>query len=406
MQKTTTSKFPEKAVKVLFKPKRTKVLFGGRGSGKSFSVAKALVIRAHEEKTRILCTRELQLSIKESVWKLLSDIIHEMELDTFFTINKAGIYGENGSEFLFDGLKNNPAKIKSTEGIDIAWVEEAESITDESWDLLYPTIRKDGSEIWVVFNPRDELDATYLKFIAPYINIIDIDGEYENEHIHVMKMNYTDNPWFPAELKYEMALCEENDYKKYLHIWLGEPISDYEDSIIDPLWVRASIDAHIKLGFKAQGVRSMGFDPADQGKDSKAYCIRHGSLVTHAVHWHKGDVSDAIDMAFNKAEELRVTDMVYDQIGIGAAVKDYVRRLQGREQFTVTGFGAADIPENPSHLYMNDRRNDDVFRNRRAQAFWMLRDRFEKTFKAVEKGEYIDPDELISLGSGLDNLKN
>jgi phage terminase large subunit len=393
---------PDKA-KMLFKPKRFKVLYGGRGSAKSRSVATALVIRAIEKKTRILCTREMQLSIRESVHKLLSDTIERLGVNHLFEITNAWIRAKNGSEFIFEGLHNNVGKIKSMEGVNICWVEEAENIKEDSWSLLIPTIREDDSEIWVVFNPHDILDATYKMFITPYPSLSDT-GEHEDASHHIIKMNHTDNPWFPQELQNEMESCRINDYKKFLHVWQGQPIADYDDSIIDPLWIQASVDAHKKLGWTPKGVISLGFDPADGGKDSKALCIRHGSLVTHAEEWNDGDITYAIDKAFEKATDEKVTDFVYDQIGVGAAVKDYVTRAQGRDSFTITGFNASSSPILPDKKYKDDRLNSDTFRNRRAQAFWLLRDRFEATYRAVELGQYCDPDDMISLSSGLTNL--
>jgi len=403
---TVDHEFPARLAKPLFEPKRFKVIWGGRSSSKSTSVSRMLVIKAHTSKIRILCTRELQNSLKDSVWKLLSDTIHAFNLSDFFVINKDGIHGANGSEFIFAGLKNDPKKIKSTEAIDFCWLEEAESITEESWDLLIPTIRKDGSEIIVVFNPADELDETYQRFITPFLSQLNANnGIYQDDTYTIIKMNYSDNPFLPEESRLDMERMKKNDYKKYLHVYSGECLSNYADSIIDPLWIRASVDAHTKLGFKAKGIKSLGLDLADTGNDNKAYVIRHGSVVTHCKGWYEGDVVDCMDRAFEAADENRVSDVVYDKVGIGAAVKPYLTSLQGRDKFIVTGFLGNDAVDDPTLLYMNDRSNGDVFKNRRAQAFWLLRDRFEATYRAIEKGDYTDPDEMISLDSNMDDLK-
>ena len=392
-------------VSPLTKPKRYKVLYGGRGSSKSHSVARLLVILGTTKVLRILCTRELQMSIRESVHKLLTSVIDDMGLDDFYRIEKAAIYGANGTQFIFEGLKNNTTKIKSMEDINICWCEEAEAITENSWDLLIPTIRGNDSEIWIVFNPADEMDETYQRFVAPYLQDIERDGQYEDDTITVIKMNYADNPWFPKELMKEMERCKEEDYKKYLHVWQGECIADYEDSIIDPLWVRSAIDAHIKLGFKPVGIKSVGYDPADIGKDSKGYVIRHGSVVTDAVQWHDGDISDANDKVYQVANEAGADNLVYDGIGVGTAVKEYFRRLMGNNRIIVEGFIGSSAPQLASRKYRGDRLNEDVFKNRRAQAFWALRTRFELTHRAITKGEYIDPDMMISLSSDITDLK-
>jgi len=195
-------------------PCRYKVLYGGRGSGKSHQVARALIVMATQKQLRILCTRELQKSIKDSVLKLLADIIIDHSLEHLFQIQTTTIRCLNGSEFIFAGLRNNPTEIKSMEGVDIVWCEEAANITKESWDLLIPTIRKDNSEIWVTFNPRFETDATYQRFI---LNTPD--------NCILKKFNYTDNPFFNATLREEMELCKKLLYEDYLHIWEGELMS-------------------------------------------------------------------------------------------------------------------------------------------------------------------------------------
>lgn len=389
---------------ILFIPKRNKVLEGGRGSAKSRSAAAALVLRAASQKTRALCTRELQHSISESVHKLLEDTIFRMKLADAFTITKTHIRCLNGSEFMFSGIKNNVNKIKSMENIDVCWCEEAEAITDTSWLTLTPTIRAPGSEIWVVFNAYDREDATYKAYVAPYDQELVKHGIYQDEEISVARMNYKDNPWFPDELWHEMEKMKKERFRDYLHVWEGQPVGASDDAIIDPLWVRAAIDSHIKLGFKARGVKSIGFDPADGGADSKAYCVRHGVVVTHCEAWYEGDVSDGIEKVFSLAKELNCTDMVYDGVGVGAAVKHDIKLHQGRDELSIVSFLGNDTPEDPEQLYMDDRPNIEVFRNLRAQKIWYMRDRFEKTYKAVEKGEYIDPEELISLSSDMEGL--
>ena len=394
---------PTKA-KFLFSPKRFKVMEGGRGSAKSRSAAAALVLRAAHKKTRILCTRELQHSIQESVHKLLSDTVTRLGYDKHFTVTNTHIRCKNGSEFIFSGIKNNTNKIKSMEDVDVCWCEEAEAITEASWRILTPTIRASGSEVWVVFNAYDVEDPTYTRFITPFSDELDAHGTYTDELHHVERMNYEDNVWFPYELQLEMEKMKEEHYRDYLHVWMGQPVGASENAIIDPLWVRAAIDAHLKLGFEPAGVKSVGFDPADTGNDSKAYVVRHGSVVTHCRAWFDGDITDAIGAVFDVARDLRATDLVFDQVGVGSAVKHHIKLLEGRDAFTTTGFLGNDIPKDPAALYMDDRRMDDTFRNLRAQAFWFIRDRFEKTYRAVEKGKYIDPNELISLDSSMEGL--
>lgn len=198
-------------------PHRYKVAYGGRGSGKSWSIAQLLVLKAYQSPTRILCCREIQKSIQDSVLQLLSDTIERLGLQSFFEVQKTQIIGKNGSRFILEGLRSNITKIKSMEGIDIVWAEEAENITRSSWDTLIPTIRKEGSEIWISFNPYDELDETWQRFI-----VASPPGTYK------VKVNYHQNPWFPEELRKEAEHLEKVDNNLYKHIWLGECMANKE----------------------------------------------------------------------------------------------------------------------------------------------------------------------------------
>ncbi len=201
--------FPEK-LECLFQPARYKCLYGGRGGAKSWGAARALILQGCQKPLRILCAREFQSSISDSVHKLLSDQIAAMGLESFYTIEKAAIYGKNGTEFSFAGIKHNVGRIKSYEGVDIVWVEEAQNVSKHSWETLIPTIRKDGSEIWVTLNPELDTDETYKRFIAsPPPGAI------------VEKVTYADNPWFPPELERERLLLKVRDPDAYLTVWEG-----------------------------------------------------------------------------------------------------------------------------------------------------------------------------------------
>ena len=211
---------PEKLLYLISDSARYKVAYGGRGSGKSWSAARCLILLALKSKIRVLCTRQLQTSIKDSVHKLLSDSISEMGLSSYFDITRDSIRSNNGSEFIFKGLQNQTNEIKSIEGIDYCWVEEAQSVSNDSWDILIPTIRKEDSEIWITFNPDREEDATYQRFIInPPPNSI------------IKLVNYVDNPWFPEVLQREMEYDKEVDYGKYEHVWLGKTVIDTDAQI-------------------------------------------------------------------------------------------------------------------------------------------------------------------------------
>ena len=164
-------------------------------------------------------------------------------------------------------MARNLSSIKSKHDFDVAWVEEAETVSSDSIEVLEPTIRKSGSELWYSFNPAREDGAVYSRYVTPYLDEILKDGFYEDDDIYVAKVDLKDNPWAPDELIQASARMKEENYDLWLHVWGGEPRRDLEDVIIQPKWIDAAIDAHKRLGFHPVGVRSMGFDPADEGKD-------------------------------------------------------------------------------------------------------------------------------------------
>lgn len=190
--------------------KRRNYIYGGRGSGKSHDVAEYCLFRAYQSKIKVLCTRELQNSIADSVYSLLKNKITDMHLDFFFTVYKDRIVGNNGSEFIFKGIHNNVSEIKSMENISIAWLEESQSLSRESIDVIVPTIRAPGSILIFTFNPYKDNDPIYMEM------------KNATEDDLVIKANYSDNPWFPEELRLEMERDKKNDYQKYLWVWEGE----------------------------------------------------------------------------------------------------------------------------------------------------------------------------------------
>lgn len=219
---------------LLFQPKRYKSLRGGRGSAKSHTVAKVLLIKGRQNPLRILCSREFQNSINESVHKLLESQVEAMKMQDFYTVYKNAILGKNGTQFFFKGVHMNVYSIKSMEGIDILWLEEAQTISKASWDILVPTIRKPGSEIWATFNPENDDDPTYTRFVE-----VDTEGNEKsvnNENVLSLCINWRDNPWFPEELRKEMEWMRETDPDLYEHIWEGKCKVNSDAQIFNKKW--------------------------------------------------------------------------------------------------------------------------------------------------------------------------
>lgn len=217
---SSRAQFPE-ALEFLFKPAPFKIAYGGRGATKSWGFARALLIRGTERKQRILCARETQKSIKDSVHQLLEEQIKELKLEAYYRVEKNAIYGVNGTEFLFAGLKHNIDNIKSMEAIDVCWVEEAQAVSKASWDKLIPTLfRVPGCELWVSYNPDLETDDTHQRFaIHPPADAI------------VRKVTWRDNPWFPAGLRKLMEEDKRRNIDEYNHIWEGACINTLANAI-------------------------------------------------------------------------------------------------------------------------------------------------------------------------------
>ncbi len=206
-------------------------LEGGRGSAKSWAVAYTLLDRGLAARCRMLCTREIQNTIKDSVHKLLSDRIYEHGLDKFYEIKNDSIIGRNGTEFIFKGLLRNIQDIKSIEGIDYCWIEEAQSVSRRSLEVLIPTIRKENSQIFYTYNPVNDDDPVYV-------------DSQKTDRIDQLKIisNYYDNPWFPAVLKNEMEYDRAHDSDKYFHVWEGHPVKHSKAQIFFGKWVVDDFD--------------------------------------------------------------------------------------------------------------------------------------------------------------------
>lgn len=202
----------------LFQPARYKLYYGGRGAGKSWAFAQALILISLTKSIRVLCAREFQRSIKESVYQLLVDTIYKLKIAHLFKVTNTEINGLNGSNFFFCGLARNLSSMKSLEGVDYVWVEEAQSISAKSIDFLIPTIRKNNSELWFSWNPDESTDAIEL-LKNSLVN-------YEGQKSIVKKVLWKDNPWFPKELNEERERCLQDSPSNYRHIWEGEFI-DY-----------------------------------------------------------------------------------------------------------------------------------------------------------------------------------
>lgn len=277
---------------VLFHPARYKVIKGGRGSGKSWGVAIAMLIQGTAKPTRFLCTREVQKSIQQSVHQLLKDQIARLGLTSFYEVLQTTIRGKNGTEFFFAGLSDMTVdSIKSFEGVDVVWCEEAQTISDRSWSVLIPTVRKEGSEIWITYNPELESDPTHERFVLN-----------TPPDCKVVEMNWSDNPWFPNTLDMERQHAQQTlKPEVYNWIWEGKCKPAVEGAIYFDEVSKAEAEGRI---------RDVPADPL---------------LKTHAV-WDLGwNDKMSIVLVQKSASELRIVGYLEDS---HRTLADYVAQLK------------------------------------------------------------------------------
>lgn len=226
MDSLPSVEFPTK-LQCLFTPSRYKVLYGGRGGAKSWGAARAALLKGAQQPLRVLCARELQNSIKDSIHLLLSQQIYNIGMGYLYDIQQAAIKGTNGTEFNFEGIKNNSTKIRSYEGINLCILEEAVNISKESMTTLIPTVRKENSEFWILFNPKLEEDYIYTNFVKnPPPRVLN-----GKPWCIVQKVSWRDNPWFPDVLRQEMEELKAKDFDEYLHVWEGHCVQILEGAI-------------------------------------------------------------------------------------------------------------------------------------------------------------------------------
>lgn len=381
-------------------PARNRVLYGGRASSKSWDAAGFATFLADNYQLRVLCVRQFQNRISESVYALLKIQIDRFGLSERFDVQRDKIYNmATGSEFMFYGLWRSIDEIKSLESIDILWIEEAHNLTEEQWKVLEPTIRKAGSQVWVIFNPKLATDFAYKRFVVnPPPNTI------------VRKINYDENPFLSQTMVNIIEAAKAEDLDEFTHVYLGEPLQDDDGVIIKRSWIMAAIDAHKVLGIEPSGRKRMGFDIADSGADKCATVYAHGSVALGADLWKaaEDELLKSCTRVYHAARDLDAA-ITYDSIGVGASAgakfgEINAALLQSR-RVSYSKFNAGGAVWRPEAVYSQGTKNKDMFSNIKAQAWWLLADRFRNTFNAVRKGEKFAGDELISLSSALPHLE-
>lgn len=387
-----------------------KLLKGGRFSSKTQDAGGMAAFLARNYSLRFLCIRQFQNKISESVYTVIKNKIEQAGWTDEFDIGVSSIkHKTTGSEFLFYGMARNIEEIKGTEDIDICWIEEGEGLTEMQWSIIDPTIRKEGSEVWILWNPR--LISDFIETKLPQL----LGDDAIIKHI-----NYDQNPFLSDTARKKAERLKETDPDAYEHIYLGIPVSDDELAIIKRSWIDAAVDAHINLGVDMGGEKSSSLDIADLGKDTNAQSLRVGYVLEDVDEWKGKSVEDIYGTtikAFDNCIKWGVNGFSYDADGIGAGVRGDAKQINEKRwsealpKLPVTAFhgsGAVhdkDVWFIPPEGDMPGVTNGQYFSNYKAQSWWSLRERFRKTYECVVNGADYPVDELISISSNCSQLE-
>jgi phage terminase large subunit len=385
---------------------RYKGAWGGRSSGKSHEFAgMAVEEMVANPDCSVVCVREIQKSLRLSAKKLIVAKIEAFGVSHLFNVLETEIRRIGGKGLcIFVGMQDHTAdSVKSLEGFDIAWIEEAQSLSQRSLDLLRPTIRKEGSQIWATWNPRrrsDPIERLLRARVRP--------------DAIVVRANYTDNPFLPETVKGEALDAKENDPDGFGHTWLGDYESLGSKVVIPSAWVQSAIGLAEDLGLEITGAHYAALDVAggEDGGDENALALRQGIGLLEVQSWNGLDTSLTTQKAVNHCQARGILDLSYDSIGVGEGVggewASMGRRGEQPKGMTLTPWaGGAAVqhpdqriePENP-----RSPKNKDQYHNLKAQAWFSLRKRFENAHKA-RRGKPYDPDALISIPRDLPNLQ-
>lgn len=430
--------YVENLYPIFTKPKRIKIIVGGRGSTKSTGIADYVAAKVSTGQLWC-CARENQNSIEESVHRTLLDEIARLGIEGFEDTKTSITHMKTGGRTFYRGLARNITSLKSTlSGVDGLWIEEGEDISSNTLKILTASVRLNATdserliagedikmpEIIITMNRGARTGAIAEKWLARADKELGRCGYYEDDMLMVVEMNYTDMPqsWFKASGLEEERL---DDYEKmsraeYDHKWLGKYLDTVDGAIIKSEWFDACVDAHkierLKEIFKPHGAVICSHDPFDDGDDAGGYTCRHGSIVKRVKSKDHGEIDEVCDWATDLAIQDGADWFVVDADGMGTGLK---RQIQIAFKGTKTkyhmfkGSLSGSGQDSAEKIYMPEdgdkntipKTYAETFKNNRAQYYIDLANKCYNTYKCVVKGAYIDPDDMISFDSaGIDNL--
>jgi len=328
---------------------RYKILYGGRASSKSYDASLNAVRLARSFSLNFLCVRQFQNSISQSVYTLIKDQIFRQGFQDEFHITQSTItHKVTESTFKFFGIARNIDEIKSTENINICWLEEAHALTKEQWDIINPTIRAEGSELWLVFNPNNRNDFIFQRFI-----------ENPHENSIVRKINYDENPYLSETMKAVIEEAKAEDIEEYEHIYLGKVREADDKALFAYSDVEEAMDGNME-GVDKSGIFTYAADVARYGKDKGVLSKRRGYHIYWMNEYAKYSTMEYANLISNEIEkESKEVDAIFvDTIGVGAGVMD---RLEEKRYSAIDANASMKADET------------DTYYNKRAEMYFELR---------------------------------
>lgn len=364
-----------------------KLLKGGRFSSKTHDAAGIAAFLARNYSVRVMCVRQFQNRISDSVYTVVKEKIEAAGWEREFDIGVSSIqHKTTGSEFLFYGIARHLNEIKGTEGVDILWIEEGEGLTYNQWIVVDPTIRKEHAEIWILWNPQLATDFVQTKL-----------PQILGDQCVIRHINYDENPFLSDTARRKADQLREVDYDLYRHVYLGEPLTNDDASVIKMAWINAAIDADVTLGIDLSGGRTVGYDVADSGADKNATACFDGAALDGLDEW--AALEDELTQSTRRAwAHVKDGTMLYDSIGVGAHVGATLQDMGVDKGYYK--FNAAGAVIGPEKEYAPGIKNKDKFENLKSQSWQDVADRFRNTFNAVTKDHEHNPEDLICIRSG------
>jgi phage terminase large subunit len=417
-----TLKLNAKLLPFLTKPQPIKIAIGGRGSGKSLGIGDMLTFKMENENADVYCLREFQDSITDSVHKVFIGSINERLKLEGWDIQENKVKSPDGASTTYKGANRNPDAMQSAQGYKYSWFEEAHRASQASLDKLLPTIiRNKGAQCWFTANPQSSGDAFSKRFITPYLESLERFGFYEDELHYICVVNWRDNPWWNEEQERLRKWDYDNlPRTKYDWIWEGRFNDTVDDALISPEWFDACINAHkipkLTKMFEPRGAKIATHDPFDDGGDAAGYVLRHGSIIKKVKSKSSGEIDECCDWATGCAINDGADWFVWDGDGMGTGLKKQVSTaFKGTkvQYHLFKGSLSGKGQDNADKIYLAVEDGKDVspktykeqFKNNRAQYYVSLATKMFNTYKCVVRGEYVDPDEMISFDKdGIDNI--